>query len=148
MTLIAHLYFNSRRSLLGTAIQAIPKHDNPHADQDRRKEKLGDPVPREPIEIVKKQEYASADEHDGADGPIPGDVIQRVGQSLTGAPRLRGTGSIDGHVKIKDAKANPKSGFSTAAHRAVHANDEKHQEDCEMNHAFTVLLVIKGAEAW
>src|SRR5579859_2112015 len=145
MNSIAHLCLNSRRSLLLTAVYAVAEHQNAHSDQDRREEKLRDAVPGEPVKVVEQEQQACANQKDRADGTLLAETVKWVRQSLAGALSLRGAKRIDGHIDPKRGNANPKSGLRTAAHSAVHARNEKYQENCEMNHAFAVLLVIESA---
>jgi hypothetical protein len=75
MNSIAHLYPNSRRSLLFTAIHPVAEHQNAHTDQDGRKEKLRDPVPGEPIKVVEQEQQAGANQKDRTDGSLLGETI-------------------------------------------------------------------------
>src|SRR5262249_39234011 len=47
----------------------------------------------------------------------------------------------------QSCEANPQRCLRAAAQGAVHANDEEEKENRQMNNAFAVLLVVKGAQA-
>jgi hypothetical protein len=144
---IAHLSQTSRRSLLGLAVHAIPKHQNAHADQKQRPKIIPEPEPLEPLELIEQEEDACADQENWADGALPGEIVERIRQGLARTLGLGGAKSIDGHVYPECGNADPKSGLCAATHGAVDAGDEKNQENGKVNHSFAVLLVIESAEA-
>jgi hypothetical protein len=74
---IAHLCLISRRSLLRLAVDAVPEHQNPHADQNEGPEP-GDAVPLKPFKIVEQEQESNANQDDRTNGPLPAEIIERV----------------------------------------------------------------------
>ena len=144
MKMITHGYWSSRNSLLLAAVHAISEHQNADSDQNHGP-KLRNAVPREPVKIVEQKQEARANQQDWANGAIPAEMVERVGQSLASTLGLRGAQRIDRHVDPKSGDADPERSFRAPAHGPVYAGDEENEKNREMDHAFAVLLVIESA---
>src|SRR5579859_32351 len=136
-----------RRSLLRAAVHAVAEHQDAHTNQNRREKELRDAIPGKPVKTVEQQQNAGADQQDGADRTAFAERVERIRQDLAGPLGLCGTKRVNGHVEVKDADANPDGRLRAAAHRAIHTDDKEHEKNGQMNHAFAVLLVVKGTEA-
>src|SRR5208282_5604592 len=74
---IAHLYLTSRRSLLRLAVHAVPKHQDPDADENEGPEP-SHAVPLKPFKIVEQEQDSNANQYDWTNRPLPAEIIQRV----------------------------------------------------------------------
>ena len=74
---IAHLCVTSRRSLLLLPVDAVPKHQNTHANQNEGP-KPGYAVPLKPFKIVEQEQEPNANQNDRTDRPLLAEIIERV----------------------------------------------------------------------